>query len=67
MHTENDIDPLDTERLDLKRTDKPRGFYANKTTDNGCYIKVSLDLLKRFDDVEEIHKALEDYLKCKSA
>ena len=67
MHTENDIDPLDTERLDLKRTDKPRGFYANKTTDNDCYIKVSLDLLKRFDDVEEIHKALEEYLKCKSA
>lgn len=67
MHTENDIDPLDTERLNLKRTDKPRGFYANKMTDNDCYIKVSLDLLKRFDDVEEIQKALEAYLERKSA
>lgn len=66
MHTENDVDPLDTERLNLKRTNKPRGFYANKMTDNDCYIKVSLDLLKQFDSVEEIHEVLESYVNTKN-
>ena len=65
MHTEND--PLDTERLDLKRTTKPRGFYADKVVDNVCYIKISLEMLKRFDNEAEIHKALEVYLEKKSA
>ena len=65
MHTETD--PLDTERLDLKRTTKPRGFYADKVVDNICYIQVSLEILKRFDDEEEIQKALEAYLEQKSA
>ena len=40
MHTEDDIDPLDTERLDLKPTKKPRGFYSDKIVDNNCYISV---------------------------
>ena len=65
MHTEKD--PLDTERLDLKRTTKPRGFHADKVVDNVCYIKISLEMLKRFDDEAEIQKALAMYLEKKSA
>lgn len=65
MHTEDDIDPLDTERLDLKPTKKPRGFYSDKTVDNNCYIKIPLELLKQFDSVEEIHEVLAKYVEVK--
>jgi hypothetical protein len=36
-------------------------------TDNVCYIKICLEMLKRFDDEEEIRKALEVYLEKKSS
>ena len=65
MHTEDDIDPLDTERLNLKPTNKPRGFYSDKIVDNNCYIKISLDLLKQFDSVEEIHEVLAKYIEAR--
>lgn len=66
MHTEDDIDPLDTERLDLKPTKKPRGFYSDKIVDNNCYIKIPLELLKQFDSVEEIHGALIKYIETRN-
>ena len=66
MHTEHD--PLDEQRLDLEPSGKPTGYYSDKIiSKNACYIKISLEMLKRFDNEEEIQKALEAYLEKKSA
>ncbi|MGV6809984.1 MAG: hypothetical protein ACWA5U_08920 [bacterium] len=56
-------DPLDRE-IDiakLRRTKNPRGFYADKISeDNRVLIKP--EILKHFNSIEEINSALQEYL-----
>lgn len=61
-------DPLDRE-IDiskLKRTRKPRGFYADKMYKDGT-ISIKPEILKGFDNIEQINNVLQDYLERKTA